>query len=181
MISADESDPVRISDLEHEEEQECLHRIEAAVHEVAHEDVICFGALSSDLEQFHQVEELAMDISTDLTGQSSASALMAYGNRTVNILDVSLVHQNLLRLQTQVLDCRLRYNLASLQLFKLPPLSAGDSAGDGTRIFQHYAPYVHTHLSRSDDPGMMSGAFQAYRLPLVHGTRDDRGIAKDGG
>jgi hypothetical protein len=34
--------------------------------ELTHEDIIGLGTLAADLEQLHQVEELAMDIATNL-------------------------------------------------------------------------------------------------------------------
>ena len=46
--------------LQRQQQKKSLHRIEAAVHEIAHEQVICLRAVAANCEQLHQVEELAM-------------------------------------------------------------------------------------------------------------------------
>lgn len=72
------------------------------VAKLTHEDVVCLWTLSSDLEQLHQVEELAMNISTDLSSAQERPS-QAHSHWTVNILDVALVHQDLLCLLAQLL------------------------------------------------------------------------------
>ena len=50
--------------LQGKKEQECLHAIESPVHEVAHEERVCLRAVSSDLEELHEIVELPMDVTT---------------------------------------------------------------------------------------------------------------------
>lgn len=50
--------------LECQQQQERLHRVEAPVHEVAHEQVVGLRAVAAHLEQLHEVVELAMDVPT---------------------------------------------------------------------------------------------------------------------
>lgn len=66
MVATDQSDALGIANLERNEQQECLDRVRAAINEVTHEQVVGVGALAADLEQFLQVIELAMDVTTDL-------------------------------------------------------------------------------------------------------------------
>ncbi len=49
-----------------------------------------------------------------------------YCHRTIDVLDISFLHQYLLGFYTQIFDCRFRYDLTSLQLLYLPiPLAFG--------------------------------------------------------
>ena len=52
--------------IEGKEEEEGLDGVVAPVDEVAQEEVVLVGALASDLEQFDQVVELAVDVATYL-------------------------------------------------------------------------------------------------------------------
>jgi hypothetical protein len=58
---------VRIAYFESEKKQECFDTVISAIDEIAKEEVIGFGTISSDLEQFNEIEELAMDITTNLS------------------------------------------------------------------------------------------------------------------
>ncbi len=51
VISADEGDSVWIPDLQGQEQQERLHRVEAAIHKVPHEQVVCVWHVSPDLQE----------------------------------------------------------------------------------------------------------------------------------
>ena len=66
MVATDQSDALGIANLERNEQQEGLDRVRAAINEVTHEQVVGVRALAADLEQFLQVIELAMDVTTDL-------------------------------------------------------------------------------------------------------------------
>ena len=48
--------------LQREQQQEGLDAVVAAVHEVAHEQVVGLRAVAADLEQLHEVVELPMDV-----------------------------------------------------------------------------------------------------------------------
>ena len=66
MVSADKAHAVRVPNLECKEQQERLDGVKAAVNEVAHEQVVSARALASNLEEFHQVVELTVNVSADL-------------------------------------------------------------------------------------------------------------------
>jgi hypothetical protein len=66
MISSDKSDALGVSHLEGKQEEESLHRIVTSIHEIAHEEVVCVGALTADFEKFLEVVKLAMDVTTNL-------------------------------------------------------------------------------------------------------------------
>ena len=46
--------------LQREQQKKGLHRVEAAVHKIAHEKVICLRAVAANREQLHEIKELAM-------------------------------------------------------------------------------------------------------------------------
>ena len=79
VVAPDEVDPVRVPHLQGQQQQEGLHAVEPAVHEVSHEQVVCVGNIATVLKQLLQVIELAVNISTD-------------GDGGVNPLDVALLH-----------------------------------------------------------------------------------------
>lgn len=56
--------------LERHKECDCLYRIVASVHIVAHEQVVGVGGLPSNLEKLHEVVELAVDIAAYSDGTS---------------------------------------------------------------------------------------------------------------
>ena len=66
VVASDERDAVRVSDFEGEQQQEGLHRVEATVHEVPHEEVVGLGALATHFKQLDQVVELPVDVPTNL-------------------------------------------------------------------------------------------------------------------
>jgi len=49
VVTPDQRDPVRVADLEHQEQQEGLHRVETSIDEVAHEEIIGVGDVPSHL------------------------------------------------------------------------------------------------------------------------------------
>ena len=67
VVAPDKSDALWIADLQSKEQKECLYRVVPSVDEVSHEEIVGVGALASDLEQLHQVIELTVDITTDLS------------------------------------------------------------------------------------------------------------------
>ena len=53
MIASDQRNAFWIPDFESEQQKECFYWIEAAINEVAHEEIICIWAVASNLEQLH--------------------------------------------------------------------------------------------------------------------------------
>ena len=66
MIASDQSDPVLVAHFQCQQEQKGLNRMEAAIHEVSHEYIVCLGAVTADLEKLHQIVKLAVDVSAYL-------------------------------------------------------------------------------------------------------------------
>ena len=57
--------------LEGEEEEKRLDAVEASVDEVSHEQIVGVRAFASNLEQFHQVVELTVDVTADLVEEKN--------------------------------------------------------------------------------------------------------------
>lgn len=51
VVATDERNPVRVADLEGQEEEEGLHGVVAPVDKVAKEEVVLVGTFAADLEQ----------------------------------------------------------------------------------------------------------------------------------
>ena len=68
MVAAEDGDALRIADLECDEERDGFDGEVAAIHVVAHEEVVGVRVRSADLEELHQVVELAVDVATDGDG-----------------------------------------------------------------------------------------------------------------
>lgn len=66
VVPADQRNPLRVAHLEGEQEQEGFDGVESSVDEVAHEKVVRLGALTTHLEELHEVVELAVNVSADL-------------------------------------------------------------------------------------------------------------------
>lgn len=66
MVTSDECDPVRVPDFEGEEQEEGLDGVEASIDEITKEKVVCGRTVTSNLEQFFQIPELTMNVSTYL-------------------------------------------------------------------------------------------------------------------
>lgn len=106
-----------------------------------HEDVICFRAVTANLKELHEVEELAVDVAADL--MSAPAESVAHSDGAVDVLDVALIHEDLLCLEAEFLDACLRDDLASLQLLDLSALR---------QLEQQNYP---AHLSRSEERDMV--------------------------
>ena len=91
VVTSYECDAVWVADLEAEEEEEGFKRVEAAVDEVAHEEVVCLWYIATDSEQLHQVVKLAVYIS-------------AYCDRRINCDDIAFFDQQLSRLIAEFSD-----------------------------------------------------------------------------
>ena len=84
-----------ILQLQAQQELEGLNRIEASVHEITHEDVSGVWDLTTPVEQFEQVVELAVNVS-------------ANGHGSSNGLRVAFLNENLLDLLTENSEFTLR-------------------------------------------------------------------------
>ena len=66
VVAADQRDAVGVANLEREQQQEGLDRVEAAVDEIAHEEIVCVGHVAADLEELLQVVKLPVNVAADL-------------------------------------------------------------------------------------------------------------------
>lgn len=62
MVTTDKSYAVSIPHFKCEEQKECLDRMESTIDEIAHEYIISLGAISANLEKFHEIVKLAVDV-----------------------------------------------------------------------------------------------------------------------
>lgn len=66
MVTTNKRNAFRIAHLEREQKQERLDRVEAAIDEVSHENVVGLRAVTADAEQLHEIIELSVDVATNL-------------------------------------------------------------------------------------------------------------------
>ena len=66
MITSDEHDSFWVANFEGQKQKESLYRVKSSVNKVTHEEIVGDRALSTNFQQLHQIEELAMDVSTNL-------------------------------------------------------------------------------------------------------------------
>ena len=116
VVAAQDGDALRVADLEGDEQRHRFHREVAAVHVVAHEEVVGVRVGPADLEELHQVVELAVDVA-------------AHGDGAFDGLHVGLVLQHLARFLAQPSHFVFRELLALHQV--LDPAVEG---GDGGRV-----------------------------------------------
>lgn len=77
MITSDKCDPIPVPHFKGQQQQECLDRMEPAINEISHENVVSLRAVASDPEQLHEIVKLTVYIA-------------AYGYRGWYILNVTL-------------------------------------------------------------------------------------------
>lgn len=65
MVAAGEVDALGVSNLQGDEQGYSFHRIVAAINEVAHEEVVGERYISPNGEEFNEIVQLSVDISTD--------------------------------------------------------------------------------------------------------------------
>ena len=70
VISTKDSDALLEAHLEANEEGDGLDGVVATINVVAHEEIVCVWRVASNLEQFHQVVELAVHVSAHGHGAS---------------------------------------------------------------------------------------------------------------
>ena len=85
VVAAQDGDALGVADFERDEQGDRLDGEVAAVHVVAHEEVVGVRVGPADLEELHQVVELAVDVAAD-------------GDGAFDRLDVGLFLQHLARL-----------------------------------------------------------------------------------
>ena len=73
MVATNQGDTVWVADLQGQEQEEGLDAVEAAVNEVAHEEVACVGTLAALAKQLDQVVELAVDVAAHLLRPAATS------------------------------------------------------------------------------------------------------------
>ena len=91
VISSKQCDPGWISDLKTNHKRDGLNRIIASVHIISHEEIIILWQLTTNSEQFNQIMELAVDVTT-------------YGHWSTYWFHIFFVNQNLLCFFTQSLN-----------------------------------------------------------------------------
>lgn len=69
MVAAQQRDMRRMRRLEQHQQGKHLQAVVAAVHKVAHKNVIGAGHLTAGLKQLEQIVELAVYVSADLQGR----------------------------------------------------------------------------------------------------------------
>ena len=106
VVPSDERDPVRVAHLQREQQQEGLDGVEAAVDEVAHEEVVGVGYRPPHFEELLQVVKLPVDVAADRY-------------RGIDALHIALFNKDLTGLGAQALHLRLFDVLASLELLYL--------------------------------------------------------------
>ena len=65
MVSSENCKSISEADLEADKESDSLHWVVTSIHIVTHEQVVRLGWLASDSEEFLQVVELPMNVTTD--------------------------------------------------------------------------------------------------------------------
>ena len=65
VVTSQNGDSVLEAHLQAHQQRHCLHAVVATIDIVAHEQVVCIRRTSTNLKQFHQVVELAMNVTTD--------------------------------------------------------------------------------------------------------------------
>lgn len=64
MISSEDGESLRISDFQRNKESHGLDGVISTIDVVSHEEVVGFGRLTTDFEEFTQVVELTVDVTT---------------------------------------------------------------------------------------------------------------------
>eukprot|EP00963_Diacronema_lutheri_P010016 scaffold945_cov382-Pavlova_lutheri.AAC.3 len=58
VVTSNECDPIRIPHLERQQQEEGLHTVKSAIHEVTHEEIVRLGTFTAHAKQLHEVVEL---------------------------------------------------------------------------------------------------------------------------
>jgi len=65
VISSQDGKSILESHLQRHQQGDSLNRVVASVNIISHEEIVGVGWLSTNLEQFTQVVELSVDVTTD--------------------------------------------------------------------------------------------------------------------
>ena len=65
VVASENSDSVLKAHLECDEQSDCLDTVVAAIHVVAHKEVVRVGRLPSNLEKLAQIMELAVNVAAN--------------------------------------------------------------------------------------------------------------------
>jgi len=68
MIATEDGDALGVSNLESDQESDSLNGVVATVNVVTHKEIVCVWIRSPDLEEFHQVVELTVNIAAHSNG-----------------------------------------------------------------------------------------------------------------
>jgi len=102
VISSEDGEALLVSHLHGDQKCHRFHRVIPSVDVVSHEQIVGIRRLASDAEEFHQIVELAVNIS-------------AHGDGTIDCLNIGLLHQDFLSLLTEIFDLLFRQRLALSQ------------------------------------------------------------------
>lgn len=88
VVASQDGDSLWVSNLQGYEQGDRLHRIISTIDIVTHEEVVGIRVGTSDPEQFHQVMELAVDVTTHRYGAPLANSV----NSSHDLQDHHKVH-----------------------------------------------------------------------------------------
>ena len=129
VVASQDRDSVWEADLERDEQGDCLDTIIAAVDVITHEQIVRCRRLTTDLEEFKQIVELAVDVAAD-------------SHRHAHLLHVRLVDQDLLRLVAEGFHLGLGEWLACQKIFNLQVEALDFLKVDGLIRLYHLTTYL---------------------------------------
>ena len=105
MVPSYQCDAIWIANFQAQKQQEGLERVEAAVHKVAHEEVVRLRYIASNPKKFHQIVELAVDVTAYLVAivspiRGSSESRTAYRDWRIYSNHVALFYEQLACLVT---------------------------------------------------------------------------------
>ena len=86
VISSEEGNMSWVLEFEAEEKLESLNRVESSINKVSHEDISSVRDLSSLVEQFEEVVELTVDVTTDGNGSLHGLNVALFDKDFLNFL-----------------------------------------------------------------------------------------------
>ena len=85
VVTSENGDSVWVSDLENDEESDCLNRVVASIDVISHEEVVRVWGLATNFKELLQVVELTVDVT-------------ANGHWCTHLRHVRLINQDFLSL-----------------------------------------------------------------------------------
>ena len=79
MVSSQDGDAVPVPNFECDEQRNRLDAVVAAVHVVAHEQVVGFRRRAADFEEFDEIVELSVNVSADRDGTLDSRDILLLG------------------------------------------------------------------------------------------------------